>query len=103
MKLWTGLWAWLHSQLLHGLLPRRQNGRPLHEPVQDRQDPGLLPAQCPAHAQGISGRLRHSATREHGARLIEEELGRVPSDRVRDIARKRLAMIGEGEKGDFRF
>ena len=42
------------------------------------------------------------ATREHGARLIEEELGRVPSDRVRDIARKRLAMIGEGKR-DFRF
>lgn len=42
------------------------------------------------------------ATKEHGARLIEEELGRVPSDRVRDIARKRLAMIGEGKR-DFRF
>ncbi len=41
-------------------------------------------------------------TRRNGSALIEAELGRVPSEHVREIAKKRLAEIGAGKR-DFRF
>lgn len=41
-------------------------------------------------------------TKKHGERLIAEELKRVPSEKVRNIAAKRLDLIGAGQR-DFRF
>lgn len=53
--------------VLHCLLPRGQNGRPLHEPVQIRADTQLLPPQRADDACGIPCRLR--SPRDKKARL----------------------------------
>ena len=47
-----------HPLLLHRLLPRGAHGRPLHEPVQERADPELLPPQRHHHPQGVFAGLR---------------------------------------------
>ena len=42
------------------------------------------------------------ATREKGEALIRRELEKLPDDRIRDLANRRLTDIANGER-DFRF
>ena len=42
------------------------------------------------------------ATREKGEALIRRELEKLPDDRIRDLANRRLIDIANGER-DFRF
>ena len=46
------------SQLLHRVLSRRPHRRPLHGVLQERSDPGLLPAERPADVGRVPVRLR---------------------------------------------
>ena len=48
----------LRAELLHGLLPRRPHGRPLHVAGENRKDRRLLHAQRPDDPQGVPRRLR---------------------------------------------
>ena len=61
--------ARLHPELLYGLLPGGQDGRPIHGAVQKRQNCRLLPSQRADDFEGVSGglRLRTGATYRFGA------------------------------------
>ena len=48
----------LYPVVLHGLLSRGPHRRPLHESVQERPDPQLLPPERTDDACRVSGRLR---------------------------------------------
>ena len=47
----------LHTQLLHGLLPRGQDGGQVHVPVQERSDTELLSSQRADDVEGVSDGL----------------------------------------------
>ena len=92
----------LYSLLLHGLLPRGAHGRPLHEPLQERADPELLPSQRADDAEGVFAGL---CQRRHHARAGRNDdragtCSTSPIAKARSItAQKYLTEIEQGDAG----
>ena len=71
--------------------------------MQERPDSQLLPPERIDDTRGVSVDYASEDTRRVGMELIQEELKKIPRDKVREIAAEHIKDICSSNRRDFRF